>query len=199
MKTMIFLIISAIFIGGGVLIMSNYRNEINTDLLLEGALVVTDSTELKQVNFTALGSDAKKAAMNTLYPVGTVYINKKNVSPITFLGGTWERIEDVFLLAAGTKYTAGSTGGSADAVLVEHEHGERGNNENYDFPQFYKQQGGESSSQNMFVYNTTYDYYSTSTDAWKRLYTESVGESGAGKNMPPYLVVYAWERVEDEI
>lgn len=179
--------------------MSNYRNEINTDLLLEGALTVADSTELKQVNFTALGSDAKKVAMNTLYPVGTVYISTKNVSPITFLGGTWERIEDVFLLAAGTKYTAGSTGGSADAVLVEHEHGERGNNENYDFPQFYKQQGGESSSQNMFVYNTTSDYYSASTDAWKRLYTESVGESGSGKNMPPYLVVYAWERVEDEI
>ena len=45
-----------------------------------------------------------------------------NVSPTTFLGGTWEPIQDTFLLAAGSSYTAGSTGGSADSIIPYHNH-----------------------------------------------------------------------------
>ena len=37
-----------------------------------------------------------------------------NVSPATFLGGTWTQIQDTFLMAAGSNYTAGSSGGSAN-------------------------------------------------------------------------------------
>lgn len=40
------------------------------------------------------------------------------VSPSTFIGGTWERIQDTFLLAAGSTYTAGGSGGNAS-----HTHG----------------------------------------------------------------------------
>lgn len=37
-----------------------------------------------------------------------------DVDPSTLFGGTWERIKDTFLLAAGDSYSAGSTGGSAN-------------------------------------------------------------------------------------
>ena len=36
-----------------------------------------------------------------------------STNPGTLFGGTWERIQDRFLLAAGSTYTAGATGGAA--------------------------------------------------------------------------------------
>lgn len=47
------------------------------------------------------------------YPVGSVYISEEPISPALLFGGTWTQITDKFLLAAGSTYTAGSSGGSA--------------------------------------------------------------------------------------
>ena len=54
----------------------------------------------------------------------TSYVkNRENsASPATIFGGTLEQIKDQFLLASGTKYAAGSMGGSADAVIPTHTH-----------------------------------------------------------------------------
>ena len=51
--------------------------------------------------------------INLIYPIGSIYMSVNNVSPASFLGGTWEAIQDRFLLAAGSSYSAGSTGGEA--------------------------------------------------------------------------------------
>lgn len=172
-----------------------YQDEkINGTLEVTGEAKAASVTATGAADFNSLGVNAVTALLNKIYPIGSVYTSTNSTSPASFIGGTWARIQDQFLLAAGTKYTAGSTGGSADAVLVEHKHGERGNNENYDFPQFYKLQGGSSSTQTMIVYNDTSTYYPQSTDNWVRLNTDYTGESGTGKNMPPYLAVYAWRR-----
>jgi microcystin-dependent protein len=56
--------------------------------------------------------------INIIYPVGAIYMSTNNVSPATFLGGTWERIKDKFLLTAGDTYAAGSTGGAATHTLT---------------------------------------------------------------------------------
>nr|DAQ86215.1 MAG TPA: baseplate protein [Caudoviricetes sp.] len=48
------------------------------------------------------------------HPVGSIYQSSSLVNPADlFGGGTWERIKDRFLLAAGDSYEEGSTGGSA--------------------------------------------------------------------------------------
>ena len=57
-----------------------------------------------------------------IYPVGSIYMSVNNVDPGTLFGGTWDQIEDTFLLAAGTNHAAGSTGGSEDAVVPYHRH-----------------------------------------------------------------------------
>lgn len=44
--------------------------------------------------------------------VDEIVITTDNISPAINYGGTWEQIKDVFLLAAGDTYPAGSTGGS---------------------------------------------------------------------------------------
>ena len=54
------------------------------------------------------------------HPVGSVYISTAATDPADlFGGGTWERIKDVFLLAAGDTYAAGASGGEAAHTLTE--------------------------------------------------------------------------------
>jgi len=65
--------------------------------------------------------------LNFIYPIGSIYLSTNNVSPATFLGGTWEQIKDKFLLTAGDTYQAGVTGGYAEYTLTtdnlpEHAH-----------------------------------------------------------------------------
>lgn len=38
--------------------------------------------------------------LNKIYPVGSIYMSMVNVSPQNFIGGTWTRIENTFLIAA---------------------------------------------------------------------------------------------------
>lgn len=74
-----------------------------------------------QDNTYSLGSQSYRWKINditmptfdTIYPVGSIYLSINNTDPGTLFGGTWEQIEDSFLLSAGTTYTAGDTGGSA--------------------------------------------------------------------------------------
>lgn len=48
-----------------------------------------------------------------VYPVGSIYMSSNSTSPASLFGGSWEKIQDKFLLAAGSTYAAGSTGGSS--------------------------------------------------------------------------------------
>lgn len=68
---------------------------------------------------------------NSIYPVGSVYINVNDTNPGTLFGGTWKRIEDKFLLCSGTKYATNSTGGKdghqhnfnhSHTVTIDHRH-----------------------------------------------------------------------------
>ena len=126
--------------------------------------------------------------INTLYPVGTVYVSTQNFSPAVWGCGTWERIKDRFLLAAGDTYEAGSSGGEADAILVKHSH----DHIYYSTSQRevgWKNASGGTTAGGMGVEDTPGD------DSVYNLRTSTVGEDGIGKNMPPYLTVYVWKRI----
>ena len=60
--------------------------------------------------------------IDDIYPVGSIYMSANDVDPATLFGGTWERIEGRFLIGATTQSEVGNTGGSADAVVVSHNH-----------------------------------------------------------------------------
>ena len=51
------------------------------------------------------------------YPVGAYYISSNSTSPATLFGGTWERVQDRMILAAGSTYVAGGLGGSATKTI----------------------------------------------------------------------------------
>ena len=134
---------------------------------------------------------ANGATVLDMYPVGSIYqTTSSTFNPQTAWGGTWERIKDRFLLAAGDTYTGGSTGGEATHKLTvqelpSHQHVMIVNNE------------GSSSS-----WVPTFDGYVIKTDCVtqsKKNYQAKLAQNGAGldqahNNMPPYLAIYIWRR-----
>ena len=121
--------------------------------------------------------------LDKIHPVGSIYISENSTSPATLFGGTWERVKDRFLLAAGDTYSAGSIGGEATHKLTVDE-----------MP---------SHSHNCYV-----KYNSTAGDIARVMLSSNTGGDftttavlgGAGgdqphNNMPPYLAVYMWKRI----
>lgn len=131
-----------------------------------------------------------------IYPVGSIYISVNSTSPATLFGGTWERIQDTFLLAAGTTYAAGSTGGKASHTLIENELPGMGG---FISPQTATDWGdaGEATYYmppgNVVQYSTNRPYVlRAGNEIVPRSFTRGGGQ--AHNNMPPYLAVYVWKR-----
>ena len=125
------------------------------------------------------------------YPVGSIYLSVNSTSPATLFGGTWEQIQDKFLLSAGSTYTAGDTGGEANHTLTTNEIPAHTHN----YAQYKGSAGWSGNSpQRNFIKTTNTDGYSD-TDNSGYMTTISTGGGGAHNNMPPYLVVYMWQRV----
>lgn len=49
---------------------------------------------------------------NLIYPVGSYYMSSSATNPGTLFGGTWEQITDRMIMAAGSSYAVGTTGGA---------------------------------------------------------------------------------------
>lgn len=118
--------------------------------------------------------------LNKIYPIGSVYISVNSTSPSILFGGTWTRITDRFLLAAGSTYTAGKTGGEATHILTEKEIPSH-NHKIHDY--LVAAQGGG-----------TFTVPSISKATAAASYTTKAGGGVAHNNMPPYLAVYMWKR-----
>ena len=117
--------------------------------------------------------------VDIIYPVGSIYMSVANVSPASFLGGTWQQIKDTFLLSAGDTYTAGATGGEATHTLTETEMPSHTHN----VSTHMIGSGGDG-------WYIAHDYGEQNGT----LATLSAGSGQAHNNMPPYLVVYVWQR-----
>lgn len=112
------------------------------------------------------------------FPVGTYIENNGTFNPNTYYPNTtWTKIEGVFALASSSDYTLGTTGGSADAVLVSHTHSLTNN------------VGGTESR----LVASGASFY-TVAGSIQGMGISTEGVSGTGKNMPPYIVVNRWLR-----
>ena len=235
---------------------------------------LTNGTTIKNIKVGSSSADPENVLgegsividfLNKLYPVGTIYTcstratvakdaSDEPICPIQqILGGVWKPIYDTFLYAAakGTHaeagdYFPGDSGGSKDAVLVEHNHGgitgSSGAHSHYT-TETYKNQtnlitklltatfGTRPTGGNNGIFFTNWsntDTFSIAENAGSTVYrsesggaqgtsdivtldfthkhktdlsnthTHSIstaGENGSGKNMPPYMAIYAWERI----
>lgn len=119
-----------------------------------------------------------------LLPIGAIYMSYVDISPATFIeGSTWERITDRVLIGAGNLYTAGSTGGSKDAVVVAHNHTKL----------LYAD--GVTPMQWGAAYASGSLGGITAISDGNEIMTNTTGVDGTDKNLPPYLAVYIWRRI----
>lgn len=166
------------------------RGKLNADKIANSLDVDEEGYALDARQGKELAGRIDRAA-SMIYPVGSIYLSVLEVEPSTLFGGTWERLKDVFLLAAGDTYAAGSTGGEAavaltEAQLASHSHigiQYRGNSGPVSL------NPGSGGYQLEWVADTGYGQESD-------LATGTAGSGEAHNNMPPYLAVYAWKRVE---
>lgn len=155
-------------------------NVIYQDVEVKGKVTASGTGTFNQLETKSFGSGANSALLNLHYPVGSIYMSVNNNSPASFIGGSWTRIQDVFPLAAGTSYTAGSTGGSATHTLTVEESPKHKHNI------IYTREGTVGG-----------DGYILGGTGYSSQETGDVTESGGGQPfsiMPPYLAVYVWKR-----
>ena len=164
------------------------------------ATTVADNTDSStKIATTAFVQSVKTLVLQSVFPVGAIYTSY-NVStdPATVLGfGTWSAIEGKVLAAyqSGDSDfgTAGGTGGSKDAVVVEHTHTatstDSGHQHGYTrYNNTAGGTGGFSFWENFQTSNTNVGYANITTTV------DSAGESGTGKNLQPYVTVHMWRR-----
>lgn len=126
-----------------------------------------------------------KTIIDTIYPVGSIYITLNQTSPSKLFPGTyWKQIKNRFLLSASSTYSALSVGGEATHTLTENEIPA------HQHSIWYPNAGGEQSA--AIGYPEAGSKNTWYAEASK---TSSAGGGGAHNNMPPYLAVYMWERV----
>ncbi len=139
------------------------------------------------------GMEIRKLILDTVYPIGSIYISMNNTNPSTIIGGTWEQIEGRFLLAANNTYSAGDEGGSASHTLTEAELPTSGN---WAFPMIKNIQGQAGTQQTDTNISATGSFYTFgSSSGFSDL--KIAGGGNAFSIMPPYLAVYMWKRVSD--
>ncbi len=142
--------------------------------------------------------------LNNVYKVGAIYISTDSTSPASIYGGTWERIQDKFLLASGDTYTGGTTGGSATHTLTidelpTHAHIQQATDSpaGWAYNQVYQITNPSYTEFAGQGVGTSGTVYSSANNYGNYVRTLPVGEGKAHNNMPPYLAVYVWKKLED--
>jgi hypothetical protein len=151
--------------------------------------IANSSDRLATTNFV-------KQALAILYPVGTIYTSTASTSPLTLFGfGTWEAFgAGRVLIGNGGGFAAGTTGGSADAIVVSHSHTITDPGHFHGVPTVY----GVFLNSGPDILNTsTIESRNTasSTATTGINQTNTFGSSGTNANLQPYVVVYMWKRV----
>ena len=136
--------------------------------------------------------------LNKVYPVGAIYISASSTSPASLFGGTWQILNDVFLLAAGSYASAGAYGGEASVALSKANlpavTGQFEMHNAASSTPVYKVSGCFSSA---MTNGSNYRNGGTSASGAQSIGKVNFSNGGSGtahNNMPPYLAVYMWKR-----
>ena len=178
----------------------NLRDKLRTDVL------TISEQELYPSQISQIYNNIK--LFDAIYPVGSIYMSVNSTNPSILFGGSWQRIQDRFLLAAGSSYGAGSVGGVASVTLTANQSGLRAHNHGTEngYTIFgSKPNSGITRSKVSVASGTRYAFLgvsgATTADNSNLVYMGAVASNGnwnaaeAHTNMPPYLAVYIWQRI----
>lgn len=168
----------------------------------------TAPTAASGTNTTQIATTAfVQAALQALHPVGSIYINATNATnPGTLLGfGTWTafgagRVPVGFDAGNPLFDTAEETGGSADAIVVSHNHLATSISTVSD-PGHVHYTHASGSGFNGGGYSSSSPTQNVSTSSAATGISVSTatsltftGSSGTNANYQPYITVYMWKR-----
>lgn len=159
--------------------LSNFKTETDTRF-------TTTKEELTNLINTTIDN-----TINSIYPIGSVYISLTETNPGTYLKGTWEQFgQGRTLIGVGTgddgtntqEFEVNTTGGEYKHKLVideipSHYHG-------YYSPIAQEVQPSSNTS--------TYGNYNKDY----KINSDSAGGDGYHNNVQPYITVYFWKRVD---
>ena len=141
--------------------------------------------------------------VDAIYPVGSIYMSVNSANPSTLFGGTWEQIQDTFLLAAGQTYAAGATGGEAEHTLTldempAHTHPPYYDQADWGIAEYRNvpdKSGVWGAGLNLDMSGLVFGAINDGTTYMAlRSSTGNSGGNVAHNNMPPYMAVYVWKR-----
>jgi hypothetical protein len=163
------------------------------------AALLTNTAQLATTAFV-------QAAMQAVYPVGSIYINAGvTTNPSVLLGfGTWEAFGAgrmiVGLNASDALFdTAEETGGSKDAIVVSHTHTATSTVTDPGHSHTIQVDSGLGGASQPLIGSPnkqpTNSATSTATTGITVATTNaSTGSSGTNANLPPYIVARMWKR-----
>lgn len=166
-------------------------------LIPEGLTVVADEvnvTSRGDMNFQTVEGDITfngTTLLDLFYPVGSIYMSTVYFDPGTKFGGKWERLMDKFLLGSGAVYANGQTGGEATHTLSVLEMPKHQHAVGYANTGAYVTLNGGNNTGNYNIPWTANAGYSAAD-----LVALESGGGNAHNNMPPYLAVNMWKRIE---
>lgn len=155
----------------------------------------TNTTQLATTAFVI-------AALQAVYPVGSIYINAASTTnPATLLGfGTWTEFGAGRVLVGQNASdalfdTLEETGGSKDAIVVSHTHTATVTDPGHLHTYNVFQGDGEDGSNNVRANDQTGRTGSVSTETTGITVSNSTtGSSGTNANVQPFIVVKMWKR-----
>ena len=169
-----------------------------TSLLRETPVQAVFSDNARYVTSGSSETSALKA-----YPIGSIYMSVNSTNPKDLFGGTWQQLQNRFLVGVGSNYSNGATGGASSytpkgsvgshtlttSEIPSHTHSIR----------CAYTSGGDRRDSDVIVY----DGWDMNGYKWTTEWSGSVG-GGKGHNhgftgtaqtiLPPYLAVYMWKR-----
>lgn len=186
-----------ISIGGGgssVDIATTWGNP-TSDSKVPSEKLAKDSLDTKANSNHTHTSNQVTDLINTIYPIGSIYMSVSDVSPSILFGGEWEQIEDRFLLAKGGNFnTLNGTGGSATVTLTKeqmpsHTHIQNAHSHTIGSLARYATSGkGVAAVGDGYGNSNNYETGNTTAT------NQNAGGGQAHENMPPYLIVNMWKR-----
>lgn len=136
----------------------------------------------------------KNILLDSVYPVGSIYISVNKESPASFLGGTWKEFAKGKTLVGidstnntNTRFKYPRATGGLETVKLTRDQIPRHNH-------YITVSASTGAIQDTNAF-TNIDIKSESGPIKYGL-TSDVGSDLAHENMPPYIVVYMWERTE---
>lgn len=168
--------------------------------------------------------DTTQQILNMIYPVGSIYMSVNNVSPATFIGGTWTALTDRVLIGAGSSYAVNATGGATSHTHTSAAHTHTTAGHTLTITEMPKHEHRSMKWGNGTEYYFGVNGSSPGSDGWwnftytgggagssePNFYTNKVGgggshshgntgsttpgNTGSSSNLPPYLAVYMWKR-----